>query len=74
MTLPIGITVEGANILTRSLIIFGQGAIRCHPFVLKEMAATRETDKARPFARSTTRCGATSSSRCRTWRARWCLE
>ncbi len=34
---PIGITVEGANILTRSMIIFGQGAIRCHPFILKEM-------------------------------------
>ena len=41
---PIGITVEGANILTRSLIVFGQGAIRCHPFVLKEIEATRETD------------------------------
>ncbi len=38
---PIGITVEGANILTRNLIIFGQGAIRCHPFVLKEMEAAR---------------------------------
>ena len=38
---PIGITVEGANILTRNLIIFGQGAIRCHPFVLKEMQAAR---------------------------------
>jgi len=37
--IPIGITVEGANILTRSLIIFGQGAIRCHPFVLHEMQA-----------------------------------
>ncbi len=36
---PIAITVEGANILTRSMIIFGQGAIRCHPFVLKEMEA-----------------------------------
>ncbi|MEN7343298.1 MAG: acyl-CoA dehydrogenase family protein, partial [Pseudomonadota bacterium] len=35
MAVPIGITVEGANILTRSLIIFGQGAIRCHPFVLR---------------------------------------
>lgn len=35
MALPIGITVEGANILTRSLIVFGQGAIRCHPFVLR---------------------------------------
>ena len=41
---PIGITVEGANILTRSMIIFGQGAIRCHPYVLKEIAATKETD------------------------------
>lgn len=41
---PIAITVEGANILTRCLIIFGQGAIRCHPYVLKEMIATRETD------------------------------
>ncbi|MBE0612665.1 MAG: acyl-CoA dehydrogenase [Burkholderiales bacterium] len=42
--IPVAITVEGANILTRSLIIFGQGAIRCHPYVLKEMAATREPD------------------------------
>ena len=41
---PVAITVEGANILTRSLIIFGQGAIRCHPFVLKEIKATREAD------------------------------
>ncbi len=41
---PIGITVEGANILTRSMIIFGQGAIRCHPYVLKEIAATQEPD------------------------------
>ena len=41
------ITVEGANILTRSLIIFGQGAIRCHPYVLREIAATRETDRAK---------------------------
>ncbi|HWS40427.1 MAG TPA: acyl-CoA dehydrogenase [Arenimonas sp.] len=36
---PISITVEGANIMTRSLMIFGQGAIRCHPWVLKEMQA-----------------------------------
>ncbi len=42
--IPIAITVEGANILTRSMIIFGQGAIRGHPFVLKEMAATQEAD------------------------------
>ena len=43
--MPVGITVEGANILTRSLIIFGQGAIRCHPFVLKEMNAARNPDR-----------------------------
>jgi acyl-CoA dehydrogenase len=42
---PIGITVEGANILTRSMMIFGQGAIRCHPYVLAEIAATREADR-----------------------------
>ena len=45
--IPIGITVEGANILTRSMIIFGQGAIRCHPWVLKEISATQEPDAAR---------------------------
>lgn len=44
---PIGITVEGANILTRNLIIFGQGAIRCHPFVLREMQAARGPEGAR---------------------------
>ncbi len=42
--LPIGITVEGANILTRSLIIYGQGAIRCHPFVREEMDAVATRD------------------------------
>jgi acyl-CoA dehydrogenase len=42
MQMPVSITVEGANILTRSLIVFGQGAIRCHPYVLREMAATEE--------------------------------
>jgi acyl-CoA dehydrogenase len=41
---PIAITVEGANILTRSMIIFGQGAIRGHPYVLKEIQATQERD------------------------------
>jgi acyl-CoA dehydrogenase len=44
MGAPIWITVEGANILTRSMIIFGQGAIRCHPYVLKEMEAARLPD------------------------------
>ncbi|MDI3260936.1 MAG: acyl-CoA dehydrogenase [Sinobacteraceae bacterium] len=38
-SVPIAITVEGANIMTRSLMIFGQGAIRCHPYVLDEIAA-----------------------------------
>jgi acyl-CoA dehydrogenase len=47
MQVPVSITVEGANILTRSLIVFGQGAIRCHPYVLKEMEATREQDRQR---------------------------
>jgi acyl-CoA dehydrogenase len=42
--LPIAITVEGANILTRNLIIFGQGAIRCHPYLFKEMEATAAND------------------------------
>ena len=41
---PIAITVEGANILTRNLIIFGQGAIRCHPFVRAEMDAAHDPD------------------------------
>lgn len=42
---PIFITVEGANILSRNLMIFGQGAIRCHPFVLKEMALAGREDQ-----------------------------
>jgi acyl-CoA dehydrogenase len=50
MQTPVAITVEGANILTRSLIVFGQGAIRCHPYVLREMAAAREPDRAKALA------------------------
>ena len=42
--LPISITVEGANIMTRSLMIFGQGAILCHPWVMKEMKAAQLAD------------------------------
>lgn len=42
---PIFITVEGANILSRNLMIFGQGAIRCHPYVLKEMALASREDQ-----------------------------
>jgi len=41
---PIGITVEGANILTRTMIVYGQGAIRCHPFVQKEIDAVAKND------------------------------
>ena len=43
-SVPIGITVEGANILTRSMIIYGQGAIRCHPYALEEMEACAAGD------------------------------
>ncbi|WP_342712961.1 acyl-CoA dehydrogenase [Bradyrhizobium sp. B124] len=44
-SVPVGITVEGANILTRNLIVFGQGAIRAHPYLLQEMNALSETDR-----------------------------
>ncbi|MDQ6646267.1 MAG: acyl-CoA dehydrogenase, partial [Pseudomonadota bacterium] len=44
-SVPIAITVEGANIMTRSLMIFGQGAIRCHPYVLREMQAMAIADR-----------------------------
>ena len=43
--IPVGITVEGANILTRSLMIFGQGAMRSHPYLLKEVSAVHNDDK-----------------------------
>ncbi len=42
---PIGITVEGANILTRTLIVFGQGVIRCHPHIRQLMDAVRDNDE-----------------------------
>jgi len=44
-SMPISITVEGANILTRNLMIFGQGAVRCHPFVFREMQAANHPDE-----------------------------
>ena len=47
MAAPIAVTVEGANILTRSLMIFGQGAIRCHPFALEEIKAIEDNDLGR---------------------------
>ena len=45
MATPVSITVEGANILTRNLMIFGQGATRCHPYVLEEMKAAANPDE-----------------------------
>lgn len=56
-TLPVGITVEGANILTRTMIVFGQGAIRCHPYLVREMEAASDQDTkraARDFDRALT--------------------
>ncbi|CAB5522222.1 Acyl-CoA dehydrogenase, short-chain specific [Pseudomonas putida] len=50
MGAPISITVEGANILSRNLMIFGQGAIRCHPFVLEEMALAGREDHEQALA------------------------
>jgi acyl-CoA dehydrogenase len=49
--IPVGITVEGANILTRNLIIFGQGAIRCHPYLLQEIRALQDPDERRGLER-----------------------
>ena len=49
-SVPVAITVEGANILTRSLMIFGQGATRCHPFVLKEMSLAGKESNATTIA------------------------
>src|SRR5438132_8915153 len=49
-SVPVGITVEGANILTRNLIVFGQGAIRAHPYLLEEMNALALEDRAKGLA------------------------
>jgi acyl-CoA dehydrogenase len=50
---PIAITVEGANIMTRNLIIFGQGAVRAHPYTLKELAALDDPNPNKAFGRLT---------------------
>ncbi|MDX2290207.1 MAG: acyl-CoA dehydrogenase [Hyphomicrobiaceae bacterium] len=47
--MPIAITVEGANILTRTLITFAQGALRSHPYLFQEIEAARDTDRRRGF-------------------------
>ena len=46
-SVPVAITVEGANILTRSMIVFGQGAMRCHPFLVREIEAAQNEDETR---------------------------
>ncbi|MGA0506452.1 acyl-CoA dehydrogenase domain-containing protein, partial [Escherichia coli] len=43
--IPVAITVEGANILTRSLMIFGQGSMRCHPYLFEELQLLQSNDK-----------------------------
>jgi acyl-CoA dehydrogenase len=48
--MPIAITVEGANILTRSLIVFGQGAMRCHPYVFAELEAAKESNASKSLS------------------------
>ncbi len=50
-SIPVGITVEGANILTRNLIVFGQGAIRAHPYLLEEINALGDPDKEKALDR-----------------------
>jgi acyl-CoA dehydrogenase len=50
-SIPVAITVEGANILTRNMIIFGQGAMRCHPWLQEEIAATALEDKEEGLSR-----------------------
>ena len=45
--IPICITVEGANILTRTMMIFGQGAMRCHPYIYQELKSLKQQDRAK---------------------------
>lgn len=79
---PIGITVEGANILTRSMIVFGQGAIRCHPWLMKEIeAAAQDNDDDALQAFDAAFWGhlsqaATNAGRCLVWSVfgRWLIR
>ncbi len=69
---PIAITVEGANILTRTLIVFGQGAIRCHPWLYKEIQAAQEKDDNRALDLfDEALCGHISFVMANGWRAFW---
>ncbi|MBZ6078580.1 acyl-CoA dehydrogenase [Microvirga puerhi] len=73
--IPVGITVEGANILTRCLIIFGQGAIRSHPYILKELLALNDSDEERGLAAFDkifwAHVGHTAKTFFRTWGRSW---
>ena len=64
---PIGITVEGANILTRTMIIFGQGALRCHPYATKELFALADNDLAAFDDAFTATLGTSSRMRRERW-------
>jgi len=72
---PIAITVEGANILTRNLIVFGQGAIRAHPYLLAEMNGLRDDDCERgldAFDRAFwNHVGHSFANLCRAWGRNW---
>lgn len=65
--IPIAITVEGANILTRSMIIYGQGAIRCHPYVLQELKAASTNDLVAFDTAITAHLGFVISNALRAW-------
>ncbi len=60
---PVGITVEGANILTRTLITFAQGALRSHPYLYREIQAAQNPDARAVSMRSTAPSAITSPSR-----------
>ena len=66
--MPIGITVEGANILTRTLMIFGQGALRAHPYAFKEVNSVEKND----LAGFDEAFGVTSATSCATSSVVWC--
>ena len=63
---PVGITVEGANILTRTLITFAQGALRSHPYLFTEIEALQDPDRIAACRRSSAPSTAMSPSPCRT--------
>jgi acyl-CoA dehydrogenase len=61
-SVPVAITVEGANILTRNLIVFGQGSVRAHPYLLSEMSAIGDADQKKGSLISTPHSGSMSAT------------